>query len=147
MGRGLAAGMTPPAVTLRDVPDQVKAQIGDDPLKSPMLAAFTAWPPSIPEADRASLIARATSAYAQRVVPAFRKLLDFLTTRYLPACRTTTSASALANGPSMYAYNVKWHVTTDMTPQTIPELGQSDVRRIRLEMDPAISSSPAARLP
>jgi uncharacterized protein (DUF885 family) len=141
MGRGLAAGMTPPAVTLRDVPDQVKAQIGDDPLKSPMLAAFTAWPPSIPEADRASLTARATSAYAQRVVPALRKLLDFLTTRYLPACRTTTSASALANGPSMYAYNVKWHVTTDMTPQEIHELGLSEVRRIRREMDQVIASS------
>src|SRR3984893_12941641 len=141
MGRGLAAGMTPPAVTLRDVPEQVKAQISDDPLKSPMLAAFAAWPPSIPEADRASLIARATTAYAQRVVPAFRKLHDFLTSIYLPACRTTTSASALANGASMYAYNVKWHVTTDMTPQQIHELGLSEVRRIRREMDQVIASS------
>jgi uncharacterized protein (DUF885 family) len=139
--RGLATGMTPPAVTLRDVPDQVKAQISDDPLKSPMLAAFAAWPASIPETDRASLTARATTAYAQRVVPAFRKLHDFLTSIYLPACRTTTSASALANGPSMYAYNVKWHVTTDMTPQQIHELGLSEVRRIRREMDQVIASS------
>ena len=141
MQRGLASGMTPPAVTLRDVPDQVKAQISDDPLKSPMLAAFTAWPASIPEADRASFTARATTAYAQRVVPAFRKLLDFLTTRYLPACRTTTSASALQNGAAMYAYNVKWHVTTDSTPQAIHELGLSEVRRIRREMDQVIASS------
>jgi uncharacterized protein (DUF885 family) len=141
MRRGLAAGMTPPAVTLRDVPDQVKAQIGDDPLKSPMLAAFAAWPAAIPEADRATLTRRATTAYAQRVVPAFRKLLDFLTSRYLPACRTTTSASALANGPSMYAYNVKWHVTTDVTPKEIHELGLSEVRRIRGEMDQVIASS------
>ncbi len=127
MRRGVAAGMTPPAITLRDVPDQVRAQISDDPLKSPMLAAFASWPASIPETDRASFTARATTAYTQRVAPAFRKLLDFLTTRYLPACRTTTSASALQNGAAMYAYNVKWHVTTDSTPQAIHELGLSEV--------------------
>jgi uncharacterized protein (DUF885 family) len=141
MQRGLAAGMTPPAITLRDVPDQVRAQISDDPLKSPMLAAFASWPASIPEADRAGSTARATTAYTQRVVPAFRKLLDFLTTRYLPACRTTTSASALQNGAAMYAYNVRWHVTTDSTPQAIHELGLSEVRRIRREMDQVIASS------
>src|SRR6266705_3821801 len=36
MQQGLAAKMTPPRITLRDVPGQVKAQIFDDPAKSPM---------------------------------------------------------------------------------------------------------------
>jgi uncharacterized protein (DUF885 family) len=141
MRRGLAAGMTPPAVTLRDVPGQVLAQISDDPLKSPMLAAFVAWPASIPEVNRPGLTARATTAYQQHVAPAFRKLHDFLTSRYLPACRTTTSAGALPNGASMYAYNVKWHVTIDRTPQEIHQLGLSEVTRVRREMDQVIASS------
>jgi uncharacterized protein (DUF885 family) len=35
--KGMEAGITPPKVTLRDVPDQVKNQIVDDPMESPLL--------------------------------------------------------------------------------------------------------------
>jgi uncharacterized protein (DUF885 family) len=139
--RGLAAGVTPPAVTLRDVPDQVSGTIAADPLESVMLTAFRSWPASIPEAERASLTARATAAYTQGVVPAFRKLHDFLTSRYLPACRATTSVAALPNGAAMYTYNVKWHTTTDKTPKEIHELGLSEVKRIRAEMDQVIAAA------
>jgi len=156
MEQGLAAGMTPPKITLRDVPAQVQAQIVADPLKSPMLAAFAAWTPSttsttvttgapalaaIAEADRASLTKRATDAYQQSVAPAFLKLHDFLVTRYLPACRETIAASALPNGGAMYAYNVRWHTTTDKTPKEIHEIGLAEVKRIRAEMDKVIAGS------
>ena len=139
--RGLAAGVTPPAITLRDVPAQVSGTIAADPLESPMLTAFRSWPSSIPEAERVSLTSRATAAYAQGVVPAFRKLHHFLTARYLPACRMTTSVAALPNGASMYTYNVKWHTTTDKTPKEIHELGLSEVKRIRAEMDQVIAAA------
>ena len=140
MELGLRAGMTPPKITMRDVPNQVSAQIVDDPLKSPMLAAFTAWPASIPERERADLSARATAAYRQGVLPAFSKLHEFLVSRYLPACRDTIAASALPNGASMYAYNVKWHVTTNNTPKEIHEIGLAEVKRIRTEMDAVMAS-------
>ena len=90
MEDGMAAGLTPPRATFRDVPNQVKAQIFDDPLKSPMLEAFTKIPVSMPNSERAELTRRATAAYRQVVVPAFTKLHDFLMMRYLPACRDTT---------------------------------------------------------
>ena len=135
MEQGLTAGMTPPRTTMRDVPGQVQAQIVADPLTSPMLAAFTDWPASIPEADRPALTARATTAYRDRIAPAFTKLHEFLTSRYLPACRDSIAASALPNGAAMYAYNVKWHVTTDATPAQIHAIGLAEVKRIRAEME------------
>jgi uncharacterized protein (DUF885 family) len=141
MERGLTAGATPPKITLRDVPGQVSAQIVDDPLESPMLAAFNAWPASIPDADRATLTARATGAYRDGVAPAFRKLHDFLASRYIPSCREPIAASALPNGAAMYAYNVKWHITTDQTPADIHALGLAEVKRIRAEMDAVIAAS------
>src|SRR5262249_54765133 len=55
MERGLEKKMTPPKITLREVPAQVQAQIFDDPMKSPMLEAFKKIPPVIPEADANSL--------------------------------------------------------------------------------------------
>jgi uncharacterized protein (DUF885 family) len=141
MEQGLAAKMTPPKVTFRDVPAQVKAQIFDDPLKSPMLEHFTTMPKEISEADATNLKDRATVAYKQKAAPALAKLYDFLVMRYLPGCRETTDAASLPNGAALYAYNVKWHTTTNKTPQEINEIGLAEVKRIRAEMDKVMASS------
>jgi uncharacterized protein (DUF885 family) len=141
MEQGLAAKMTPPRITLRDLAGQVKAQIFDDPMKSPMLEAFSKMPASISESDRTKLTERATVAFKAAVVPAFTKFDQFLTLRYLPACRPTTDAASLPNGPAMYAYNVEWHTTTNKTPQEIHEVGRSEVKRIRGEMDKVMASA------
>jgi uncharacterized protein (DUF885 family) len=135
MEQGIAAGMTPPGITMRDVPAQVSAQLMDDPMKSPMLAAFATWPASIGEQDRTALSARAADAYRQKVVPSFTKLRDFLAAKYLPACRETISASALPNGRTMYDYNIRWHVTTAATASEIHQIGLAEVKRIVGEMD------------
>lgn len=141
MERGLSAGVTPPKITLRDMPAQVQAQIVGDPLRSPLLAAFAVFPSSVPEADRGGLTARATAAYRDHAAPAFRRLHEFLTSRYLPACRESTAVSALPNGAAMYDYNVTWHTTTDKTPKEIHELGLAEVKRLRAEMDAAIAAA------
>ena len=141
MERGLAAGMTPPAVAVRDLPGQVAGQIVADSKQSPLLLAFSQWPARVPEGDRAALAARATSAYESSARPAFQKLHDFLVKRYLPACRQTTDAQSLPDGAKLYAYNVHWHTTTSLTPQQIHDTGQAEVKRIRGEMDKVIASS------
>jgi len=141
MERGAAAGVTPPRIALRDVPAQLTGQLVDDPLKSPLLAAFTDVPLSIPEADRVRLNREAVEAYRQSVAPAFARLRDFIVSRYLPACRETTAATSLPNGASLYAYNVRWHTTTTRTPQEIHAIGLAEVRRIRAEMDAVIAAS------
>ena len=141
MEQGQAAKMTPPRITVRDIPDQVKAQIFEDPMKSPMLEAFSKMPASISEADRANLRERATAAYQGVVVPAFTKLHQFLTSRYLPACRESTDAASLPNGARLYAYNVKWHTTTNKSPQEIHEIGLGEVKRIRDEMDKVMAGT------
>ena len=47
MRAGLEAGLTPPRITLRDVPQQVRNQVVDDPMASPMLAAFKRFPEAV----------------------------------------------------------------------------------------------------
>jgi uncharacterized protein (DUF885 family) len=141
MERGIAAGLTPPAIVMRNVPGQAAAQIVGDPSLSPLLDAFRNYPPGLSEGDRADLTRRSNDAYLQIVRPAFEKLRDFLATRYLPACRQTIGAAALPDGPSLYAYNVKWHTTTALSPQQIHETGLAEVKRIRAEMDRVIAAS------
>ena len=140
MREGVSLGMTPPQITFRDVPRQIAAQIVDDPLKSPLLEPFTKWPAAVPAADRARLAKAAAEAYADGVRPAFRRLHEFVVSTYLPACRTTPGASALPKGAELYAYNVRWHTTTGLTPKEIHEIGLAEVKRIRAEMDGIIKA-------
>jgi uncharacterized protein (DUF885 family) len=141
MEQGLAAKMTPPKITFRDVPAQVQSQIFDDPMKSPMLEAFTKIPPGLNEAGMSRLRERAIAAYRQSVVPAFTKLHEFLVTRYLPGCRDSTDAASLPNGAALYAYDVQWHTTTKKTPQEIHAIGLAEVQRIRAEMDSVMAAA------
>jgi uncharacterized protein (DUF885 family) len=139
--QGLTAKVTPPRITLRDVAAQLKAQIFDDAMKSPMLAAFANVPAALAPEEATRLRGRATAAYKEKVVPAFTKLHDFLSTQYVPACRETTAIASVPNGSELYAYNVKWHTTTSKTPQEIHEIGLAEVKRIRAEMDKVMSAA------
>jgi len=85
--RGLARGVTPPRITLRDVPRQVENQREPDPQKNPLLKPFAEFPSAIPESDRARLRRRAEAVLRERVIPAFARLHEFLVAKYLPAAR------------------------------------------------------------
>jgi uncharacterized protein (DUF885 family) len=138
---GLTIGVTPPRITLRDVPGQIKDLIPEDPLKSALLAPFTSFPAGIAEGDRARLRADAVSAYRRQARPAFQRLQAYLTNTYLPRSRETIGMSALPDGAAWYAYSVKVHTTTTRTPREIHDLGLSEVKRIRAQMDSLIRST------
>jgi uncharacterized protein (DUF885 family) len=139
LGRGLAAGVTPPRITLRDVPDQFSALLADDPAASPMLEAFKSFPATVPEADRERLRRAAYAAFRDEVKPAYTRLRDYLRDTYVPHARESIAMSDLPNGAAWYAYNVKVTTTTDLTPRQIHELGLAEVKRIRGEMDQLIA--------
>ena len=137
---GLAKGVTPPRVTLRDVPAQVAALVTDDPMASALLRPFAEMPASIPAAERERLRAAAARSYRERVAPAYRKLHAYLEQTYVPRARETIAASALPDGAAWYAFNVRRETTTDQTPAQIHERGLAEVKRIRAEMDSVIAA-------
>jgi len=138
---GLKKGYTPPRLMLRDVPKQIADLIPEDASKSALLEPFANFPAGFPEADRVRLTERAKQIYTNAVAPAFQKLHQFLVSTYLPSCRETIAATALPNGAAAYAYHVRWQTTTKLTPQQIHEIGLSEVKRIRAEMDKVITSA------
>jgi len=138
---GLSKGYTPPKLMLRDVPKQIAGLIPADPLASPLLEPFKEFPAGFPDAERIRLTDRAKKLYASAVAPAFQKLHDYVTSTYLPACRESIAATALPNGAAAYAFHVRWQTTTNLTPQQIHEIGLSEVKRIRVEMDKVIASA------
>jgi uncharacterized protein (DUF885 family) len=139
--KGLEKGVTPPKVTLRDVPEQVQNQLVEDPLASPLLRAFTQFPESISAEDQERLTAEAVRIYTEDVQPAFSRLHEYLVETYIPQARKSTAMSELPDGREWYAHNVKSMTTTDLTPQEIHEIGLSEVDRIRKEMEKIIAET------
>jgi uncharacterized protein (DUF885 family) len=140
MRRGLAEGITPPRVTLRDVRAQVQAQIVDDPAASPLLRRFASLPGTIAPDDQARLRKAAADAYVQAVRPAFERLHAFVADSYLPNARESVGMGALPNGQAWYAFRARSYTTTSLTPQQIHELGLQEVKRIRTQMDSVIAA-------
>lgn len=141
LDRGLKEGITPPKVTLRDVPEQVESLLVDDPLKSPMLKAFQQFPATVPAADRERLTREAAAAFRDQVAPAFRKLHGYLVNTYVPASRESIAMGDLPNGKAWYAFQARLSTTTNLTPEQIHQIGLSEVKRIRKEMDDLIAST------
>jgi uncharacterized protein (DUF885 family) len=62
-----------------------------------LLQPFTHFPKSITTDQQTQLKARATAAYRERIVPAYKALQSFLETGYLPNAVTEVGFSNLAN--------------------------------------------------
>jgi uncharacterized protein (DUF885 family) len=133
--KGLEEGITPPRVTLRDVPGQVKNLLVDDPLASPMLRAFQKFPSTLAAAEQERLRGAAVQAFAEQVKPAFSKLHDFLANTYVPAARDSIAMSDLPDGRAWYAFTARSYTTTNLTPEQIHQIGLAEVRRIRRQME------------
>jgi uncharacterized protein (DUF885 family) len=138
---GAVLGVTPPRITLRDVPGQIRAQIPAEPLESPLLQTFADLPSDIPSAERTRLRADAERLYRDQVQPAYERLHAFFVERYLPRARETLAATALPDGPAWYAFSARSYTTTELSPREIHDIGLAEVRRIRGEMDRVITSA------
>jgi len=147
LAEGRRRGITPPRVTLRDVPAQLEAHLGDDPGASPLLAPFVHLPSSVPADEVAELRREAEAVLTGEVTPAFARLHTELVDSYLPAARETTALSALPEGRDWYDHLVRHHTTTDLSAEEIHQLGVAEVARIGAEMDRVRASTDYAGPP
>jgi uncharacterized protein (DUF885 family) len=141
LNQGLKENITPPRVTLRDVPAQIQQLMEADPVKSPLLIAFTEFPKEIQPGDQARLKQAAESVLKDNVIPSFGRLYDFLTQSYIPKTRETIALRDLPDGTAWYEFKVQANTTTSLSPVQIHQLGLAEVRRIRSQMDALIAST------
>jgi uncharacterized protein (DUF885 family) len=87
----------------------------------------------IPEADKARLIEAGRVALVERVRPAYERLIAEME-RQRALAPGGDGAWRLPDGPDYYAERLRYHTTTDMTPDQVHELGLREVARIHGEM-------------
>lgn len=135
MRTGVREGVTQPRVLIEKAIPQLAAHLVDDPAKSLFYGPIAKMPATFSEADRSRLTAAYTSAIRERIVPAYRRLHDFLRDEYLPKARTSVGLSTLPNGRAWYDSLVRRTTTTNLTADEIHEIGLREVARIHREME------------
>lgn len=143
MRAGMEAGRVVPRVTLVRAAG-VAAGLADAGVeRDPTTSAF--YGPLRGRND--ALSERARRAIAGTIVPAFRRLAEFLEREYVPAARETIGASESKDGRAMYDAMLRYHTTTSLSAPEIHEIGLAEVARLRGEMLRVIEETDWARGP
>ena len=135
MRAGVEAKMVQPQIVMKRVPAQIKRQIVEEPSTSLFYKPFKSFPKEIEPADRDRLQREAQAAIREKIVPAYRKFLGFFEREYFPACLKDVGASRLPRGQDFYSFLARKQTTTKLSPHEIHEIGLSEVKRIRNEME------------
>jgi len=135
MREGMARGVVQPRAVMEKVLPQLEAMIVARPEDSAYFAPVRHFPETVPVAERDRLAAAYARTIGDGVLPAYRRLRDFVRDEYLPKTRSTVAWTALPDGAAWYAFKVQEHTTTSLAPDEIHEIGLREVARIRGEMD------------
>ncbi len=134
MREGMELGVVRPRVLMEKALPQLASQVVDDPTSSAFYTPVTNFPEAFDAEDREKLTAAFRDAIESKIIPAYRRLHDFIVDDYLEASRDTVGLYALPQGEEWYAYNVRRITTTELTPEEIHQIGLDEVARIHAEM-------------
>ena len=134
MREGMRTGVVQPKVLMVKVLPQFDALINDDPEKTLFWGPIRNLPASFSAADKARITAEYRTMIAQEIMPAFKRMRDFIAKDYLPACRDSAGMEGLPNGKAWYAFNAYQSMSIRRSPEEVHKIGLSEVARIHGEM-------------
>jgi uncharacterized protein (DUF885 family) len=132
---GVDKGVVLPKIVVEATLPQLEA-IGrlEDPRQSPFWQPLLNFPAGPTVSERRRLLRVYDEKLRTRVLPAYRRLHDYLATEYLPRARDSVGWSALPSGDLWYAQLVRQQTTLDLTPDAVHELGGREVARLQAEL-------------
>lgn len=93
------------------------------------------FPEGFSDADKNRLTKAYSAVIAEKIVPAYRNLHDFMASDYMASGRETSGIQGVPKGDAYYKHQIKLYTTTDMTADEIHEIGRNEVARISSEME------------
>ena len=135
MKEGIDSGYVLPKSLIIKILPQLKSLTETDPGKQLFYTPVRNFPASFTDQEKQELTKAYTEMITGKIIPAYKKLLNFMSTDYLAAGRETSGIDAIPNGQAYYNYLIKYYTTTNMTADEIHQLGLSEVARISSEME------------
>jgi uncharacterized protein (DUF885 family) len=134
MREGMKHGVVQPRVLMEKVLPQLDALIHERAEDTLFWKPVAAMPAALRESDGERLETAYRALIETRLLPAYRDLRRFVAEDYLPKARDSHGLGALPGGADWYAYNVRQMTTTELSPETIHQIGLDEVARIHGEM-------------
>ena len=135
MKKGIAQGYILPKVLAEKVIPQLKGVLTIDPTNCIFYGPIKNFPSDISATDKKRLENAYFFQIANSIIPAYSKLSKFMSSEYLPACRETHGISSLPNGKEYYQYLIQNFTTTNLSPDSIYQLGLQQVAYLKSEME------------
>jgi uncharacterized protein (DUF885 family) len=131
-----AHGMLPPRFVIERVLDGMRRFLEPPPAEHVLATDFgrrLEQVATLSPGARQDLLARARDAVERVVYPAYRRLAAQLEGMRERAGRED-GVWHLPDGEAYYAWTVRWHTTTDHTPEQLHQRGLDEIARIQREM-------------
>lgn len=125
--RGVELGYTAPRSNVEAVIGQLDALLSMPPEQTP-------WFDPANRDGEAEFSAELRSVVADEIVPATRRMRDYLANEYLPEARQTVGVTTDPGGRECYLASVLFHATLPLTPEEIHANGLREMERIQADM-------------
>lgn len=130
----LRAGVADHLVPVRFIAEKIPGQAQGVIAANPFILPLKKFPANFSDADKKRLTNEITSTVNNEVFPSYKQFTAFITSEYIPHCRTTLSVNSLGGGTRRYQATLRRYTTTNLTAAQIHEIGLKEVDRITGEM-------------
>ena len=135
MKKGMAQNVVlPKALTIKVIP-QFENMITTNTEDNLFYSSCKKFPSNFSEEQKNNFSKEYASTINEKLVPQFKKIVDFMKKEYLPASRATSGIGTLKGGNDLYNVYAKQWTTTTKTPAEIHELGLKEVATLNAEME------------
>lgn len=135
MRRGMATGYVLPKTLAKKMIPQLQGIWTADVTKNIFYQSISKMPDSISAENKKKIEQAYAYEITKSIIPSYTKLKTFIEREYLPACRESSGISSIPNGTEYYQFLIKQYTTTNLTPDSIYNLGLKEVARLRSEME------------
>lgn len=130
MRDGMQTGVILPKAIVKKLIPQLAAHLVENIKDSVFYEPLKKLPEDITGSSRSSLISDYESSIKQVIIPAYKRVHQFLVDEYQQNARSSFGLSELPDGKAWYEFMIKTHTTLPLTAEEIHQFGLSEVSRI-----------------
>lgn len=135
MRKGVSQGyVLPKSLAIKMLP-QVKNMTGKNIEENIFYKPILNFPAEFSEQDKKSFADAYREIISNVIIPSYEKLYVFIDKEYIPACRISSGISAIPNGNQYYQFLIKQFTTTNLSPDSIYNVGLREVDSLQSEME------------
>lgn len=135
MKQGIKNKIVLPKSLIKKVIPQLKTILNPDLNQNLFFSPARQFPESFSDKDKSILTEKYTEMVLNKIIPAYKKISDFMSDQYLDAGRSSSGISAFEDGLDYYNYSIKLYTTTELTADEIHNIGLKEVAKISSEME------------